>query len=501
MNMKQKENQKVMTKLIKKNKSIIITFILVFVISLLFPFSGDDWQWKFQGWDTIKSFYANEYLNGRYLGNIFIVIMSKNSIIRGLFIAGILTAIVEIISRKTKTEYSFIWSIILLMPLVIFRQTIPWASGFTNYVISTLFLLIDIEILKKAYSNKFSISKIIFSSFLFYASCLFIENQTICLVLALFILNIMYFIKNKAINKSLIVLFFSTILGTITMFYHPAYFKVIDGTDGYRTFANGITGIFITVSTNLETTIHRFLIFESLAIMILITLLMFIYYFKNNGKYIERRKTILNLLFIYQFLYIMYSLIYHLNPDWRILLSYTSIFNTLISLIYCIVILISTCLIYRKKDLKELLINYISIIALVAPLCVVTPVGGRNFFAIYIIEVILVCNLYQLAEIKNLKVISNISKLTLLVLVTYYVSIYGYIHYVDVQRINYIKEQSNLGKTEIDVPYLPYKEYIHGEGNFAYEYYGQIYKIAYNLNYDIKFNFMSYDTWKYQLKN
>lgn len=59
----------------------------------------------------------------------------------------------------------------------------------------------------------------------------------------------------------------------------------------------------------------------------------------------------------------------------------------------------------------------------------------------------------------------------------------------------------NLGKTEIDVPYLPYKEYIHGEGNFADEYYGQIYKIAYNLNYDIKFNFMSYDTWKYQLKN
>lgn len=487
-----------MIKLIKNNKRIIITFILVFIISLLFPFSGDDWQWKFQGLDTIKNFYANEYLNGRYLGNIFIVIMSKNSIIRGLFTAGILTAIVEIISKKTKTEYSFIWCIILFMPLVIFRQTIPWASGFTNYVISALFLLIDIEILKKTYSNKYSITKIIFSSFLFYASCLFIENQTVCLLLALFVLNIMYFIKNKAINKSMIILFVSTILGAITMFYHPAYFKVIDGTDGYRTFASSITGILSTISTNLETTIHRFLIFESLVIMILISLLMFIYYLKNKGKYAEKRKIILNLLFIYQFLYIVYSLVFHLNPDWHIMLSYTGMFNTLISIIYCIIILVSTCLIYNKNDLKDLLINYISIIALVAPLCVVTPVGGRNFFAIYILEVILVCNLYQLADIKNLKMVSNISKLTLLVLVVYYVSIYGYIHYVDVQRMNYIKEQNNLGMTEIDVPYLPYKEYIHGEGNFEDEYYGEIYKMAYNLNYNIKFNFMPYDTWRHQ---
>ena len=194
----------------------------------------------------------------------------------------------------------------------------------------------------------------------------------------------------------------------------------------------------------------------------------------------------------------MYSLVFHLNPDWHIMLSYTGMFNTLISIIYCIIILVSTCLIYNKNDLKDLLINYISIIALVAPLCVVTPVGGRNFFAIYILEVILVCNLYQLADIKNLKMVSNISKLTLLVLVVYYVSIYGYIRYVDVQRMNYIKEQNNLGMTEIDVPYLPYKEYIHGEGNFEDEYYGEIYKMAYNLNYNIKFNFMPYDTWRHQ---
>lgn len=69
-------------KFIKKYKRILISLIVIFLITLIFPFSGDDWQWKFQNWQTIKEFSINEYLNGRYLGNILVVIMTKNSILR-----------------------------------------------------------------------------------------------------------------------------------------------------------------------------------------------------------------------------------------------------------------------------------------------------------------------------------------------------------------------------------------------------------------------------------
>lgn len=483
------------SKFIQQHKRIILSLIIIFLITLIFPFSGDDWQWKFQNWQTIKEFPINEYLNGRYLGNILVVIMTKNSILRGLFMSIVLTTIGEIITRKTKVGLPFIWAIILCIPLVVFRQSIPWTSGFTNYVISTLFLLLDIITAEKLYNNEYHFPKVIASCFLFYASCLFIENLTIFLILATITLNIIYFCQNKKVNKALLLIFASTLLGALTMFIHPAYFKVLNGSDGYRTFGNSIKEIIEVMRTNLESVIHRFLIFECLVTMSLITVFMFVYYYKHKNNYKNKKAKIINLLFAYQLIFIVYSFLYHLNIDWQILLRYTVTFNTLISILYCITILVSACLIYSKKDLKDIIPYFIIIIGLTAPLCVVTPIGGRNFFAIYIMEVMLICSLYKKAEIKIDKIIMKASSLVLIVLVTYYISIYGYVYLVNNKRLNYIREQSSLGNTQIKVPYLPYKDYIHGEGNFDSEYYGPIYKIAYNLDPNIDFEFMPYDQW------
>lgn len=487
-------------KFIKKYKRILISLIVIFLITLIFPFSGDDWQWKFQNWQTIKEFSINEYLNGRYLGNILVVIMTKNSILRGIFMSVTLTAIGEIVTRKTKVGLPFIWAIFLCMPLVVFRQSVPWTSGFTNYVISSLFLLLDIIVAEKLYNNEYKKGQIIASCVLFYASCLFIENLTIFLLVATTILNIIYYIRHKKINISLIFILLSTIFGTLTMFIHPAYFKVIDGTDGYRTYGNNIKKLIETICYNFNSTIHRFVIFDNLAIMILITTFMYIYYFKNKDNYKNKKTLIINLLFVYQILYIIYSLIYHLNLNWRILLNYTEIFNTIISIAYCFVILVCAVLIYPKKEIKEILMYFIIIIGLVAPLCVVTPIGGRNFFAIYILEIMLVCTLYKKAKLNIDKILIKISSLIMLVLVVYYISVYGYVYVVNNRRLNYIKEQSSLGNTQIKVPYLPYKDYIHGEGNFDSEYYAEIYIIAYNLNPALSFDFVSYEQWLQEIK-
>ena len=131
--------------LIKKYKWEIISFCLVFLITCLFPYSGDDFSWMSINFDStlLEKLMYDSSINGRYLGNFLAILMCKNIIARGIIMSLTLTAIVYLLHRETKFSRIFIWLMFLLMPLEIFRQVIPWTSGFTNYVISTLFLLID----------------------------------------------------------------------------------------------------------------------------------------------------------------------------------------------------------------------------------------------------------------------------------------------------------------------------------------------------------------------
>lgn len=482
---------------INKNKRIIISLIIIFAISLVFPFSGDDWLWKTQTLQTIKNFATDPILNGRYLGNTVIILMAENRILRGLFMSIVLTFIVEIIARESKSKITFIWAIILCMPIVIFRESIPWASGFANYAISTLFLLIDIYLIRKIYDNKYSMLKILGSSVIFYASCLFVENITVFLMIAIIILNIMYIINNKRINKGLLFTFVGTLLGFLTMFMHPVYSNIADGADTYRSFGSGISGIINCITNNFSSIIYKHMIFDSIIIMILVTGLMLIYYIKNNRKL---KRPIVNLLFVYQILFISYAIIYHWSINWQILLSYTEYFNTIISIIYCFVLIATACLIYKKQEKKIILPYFIVIIGIIAPLCVVTPIGGRNFFSVYILETLIVCNLYKFANLKYDDIINKISTIVLLVLVTYFLSIYAYVYRIEDRRLNYIKEQSSLGNKVIKVPDLPYGAYIHTYGNFKSDYLSTVYKLSHGLDKDINFIYLPYDQWVIEIK-
>ena len=168
--------------LLKKYKWEIFSIIVIFFITMLFPYSGDDLSWGVNSLNNqlLHTLVSSTSLNGRYLGNIFVVIMCQNQILRGIIIAIVLTLIVYFISKETKTSKLIIWILILMMPLEMFRQTIPWSSGFTNYVISTLFLLgILITIRNLFYQKTRKTLLSLLGIIMVYCGCFFIENTYI----------------------------------------------------------------------------------------------------------------------------------------------------------------------------------------------------------------------------------------------------------------------------------------------------------------------------------
>ena len=74
---------------------IFVVFVALFCLCLLFPASGDDWYWgSSYGIDLLNSKFQN--LNGRYAGNLLVIILTRSDILRSLTISMLLCLIVHL---------------------------------------------------------------------------------------------------------------------------------------------------------------------------------------------------------------------------------------------------------------------------------------------------------------------------------------------------------------------------------------------------------------------
>ena len=143
----------------KKIVPFVVVFLFFGVLGYLFPYTNDDWAWGSSiGINRLNNFFAN--YNGRYLGNLLVILLTRFRIIRALVMAVILTLITflinKIIQKETENKTILLIAIFLmvLVPRPIFRQAIAWTSGFTNYVPPVLLILIWFYLSRNILDNK-----------------------------------------------------------------------------------------------------------------------------------------------------------------------------------------------------------------------------------------------------------------------------------------------------------------------------------------------------------
>ena len=443
-----------------EKKYLIITMLGIFIFTMLFPYSGDDWQWSVGelSIERIVGFSTNASLNGRYLGNIIVILLTKNRIIRAIIMSLTLTSIINIIKTKEKSHYLTVILLLLLMPKDVFKQGIVWSSGFANYSFSILLLLIALSMVQKLFAdNKFDTKMIIPSILVFYLSSLVIENLTIFLFLFLVILNIVYLIKNKKVNFNLLISLGSSLLGLLTM------------------FPNSIT--------------------NNLILFIILTIFMITYVYKNSNK--KKNTKLMYISLCFHVICLLYFILVKYNPDWVPLLKYSKIFNFSVSVLFIINLFVVLYLVYRSRAYNSLFICGV-IVGMVAPLFVVSPLGPRNFLLIYVLEALLVLDIYRISGFTlDYNKIKYLICIIVFVIVGYYVSIYGYITLVSVRRDNYVKEHvtsNNIENNILYIPNIPYEEYV-WVPNPSNEYYKSIYKYIFNVPVEVDLEFVDYKIW------
>lgn len=490
-----------MKEVLKKNRSLLIGIVAVFFLSLLFPYTGDDLQWSLTelSWNSFWALTKSPMVNGRYLGNLFVIVMTKNIFVRGIIISLVLGGIVYLIKKETEAPYILIWAMLILMPVAVWTQSIVWTSGFTNYVISTLFLLGILLLLRRNYLSKPNFLSIMSNFALVFLGSFFIENMTVFLVIVTSILNVVYFIKHKEINVALLGTLLASVLGTVLMFIQPAYHNVFTGEDTYRSFGNGIGGLIIRCFANYVFWVHRFTAFENVALITSITVLLAYYYHKNKSTYQRIQKQVLSLSFYVSFAFIIYIFLSRINLEWSQGLEHMKYVNATITSFYFITLFTQIILLFRnKKCFGKILIPLIVIVGLLAPLAIVSPIGPRNFFMIYVFEMVEVFYILKETGIDWERYKKYVSILLSIVFI-YYVSIYSYMSSVSVRRDHYVQYIANeTDASLVYVPILPYSNYAH-YSTYSDGYTSTNYKEYLGVRQDLELIFIEYDEWKLML--
>lgn len=439
-----------MKNFIKNNLHFIIFFISFFLIGFFIPYSHDDWFWGSNwGIEAFKNGFDN--VNGRYVGNLLALILTRSRLLRALFIAIILLAVVILISKICKkNKLAPYITIILLFTLSVYvlKQTVTWTAGFVNYVVPVVGILYFLYLNGLNDKPHFKKYTYLFMLPLGIINCLFMENLTLFNVLLALYFVVYPICKKEKPFKCNVLYLIGAIIGCIIMFTNKVYFQIAGGGDiyGNRSFDNTLYTFF----EKFVSIISKNLVFDNIFIILLVSICLL-----SIIKKAKEKKWLKNILTFVIFGYTSYAIIFNFIDMEYLFLNYTNIFNAFLTFIYIIAVFITT--IFIIKDNKTLLFLLICIVVMVAPLFVVNPIQSRCMFPPYILLIIYSLILMEKTNI-NFEKIKNEIKLFALFIIFTMLYIYGYVYIVDSNRIKHIEK--NIDKKEIEIINLPHRRYV-----------------------------------------
>lgn len=491
MNGMVKRMKKILT---NKKVRYALLFIGLCVLCYCFPFTHDDWAWgSDMGLERLHNHFDN--YNGRWAGNLVVIALTRSNLLKTIAMALTLTLIVFFIEKLVakKNNMIFYLGIFLLsaIPYLILRQAVVWTSGFANYVVATLFMLwyfyLNRNIVEEEYQDAWW--KMVLCFALGFIGTLFVEHVTVYLVvLALFML-VYHAIKYKKVKLSHVFFLIGTISGTILMFSNSVYGNISSGEDGYRSFA---FATFITSSLDsYQMTIYKELVFNNYVLNVLLSGCIIAYLTKIYKT--QEQKTIISILIAILVFFPLYSLIIRFQSI-SIFLKYTDTIHGSLVIIYILAIFISALFVKEQARRNKIIFALGSIAMLTAPLFVVTPIGSRCFFPMYILWIWIVLEYAALIIPKKEFPVVNWSILcATLTFFIYLFCVYGYICLTNTRRIEYIEKHQN--DTQLTLPKLPYKKYV-WYGEPSGDEFMERFKAYYGIKEETEIEFVSLGKWK-----
>ena len=449
-------------------------FAVLFALCMLFPYTEDDWAWGASvGTERLASFFDN--YNGRYLGNLSIILLARSRILRAAVMSAVYIAISVLISRtadKGNRGLFFITSALLLfVPRLIFRQVVAWSSGFSNYALPLPLFLICTALLIRAFDDKPRFGKAApIAAFLCAAAgSLFMENLTLAfLALPVLVMGYTLIIKKKVFLTHVTMLA-GAAAGAAIMFSNSAYHTISQGGDSYRTMPTGLGSLIAQAVENLCGKMSREACGYNtlLNVFLCAVLLLIMYRLAQKGALTGLRGCTLRISTAIVLVYTFYFIVRRIYTAWTVFMNLTAMFEAGFTVLFLLALFAIACFISDDKRRRMRLVFELAVFAvLTAPLLAVTPVESRCFFAGYVMLVIFAVELFVYSMSLGTQPVSwqglpqRAAMFLCACVLVFYFSIFTVVCYEDNRRINNVREQVAQGKTSVELEHLPYEGYM-----------------------------------------
>ncbi len=469
----------------KTNKRFFIWyFVILFAVltglSYLFAYSGDDFTWG-----TYSGLYKMEHwfkdYNGRYVGNILEIVATRVRPLRAVMEGALLTAIPMLITALADRQKKLIALVSTLLMLIcsreIFVQALVWAAGFFNYIPPLVAALLFAWFFKQVWYkkwNKHSVCATAIMLIVGFTFALCMENMTVFNVIVGIAAVIFVLVVRKevwAVNLGWLI---GSLSGMIVMFSNTGYADIYSGQDDYRTLG---FGGFLAKFINSLRNVFQYGMYQNLWLNIIMTVLLVWFVSRKIDSLDGKKRTLCLGMSVYTVMWTLYAALYALQVTtvtnevsfsvtdayyWQVLGTYTPYFNAVSGLLYLVCCFALLLWLGDGKAFRfRVIALYGALGTIITPLFIVTPIGPRNFFAGYVVQLLVVCFLLsELVADRKLPSIASASLIgAILVAVLFWTSIYSYIFKAEEQRKAYIAEQVAEGKETIEIIIWPYEAY------------------------------------------
>lgn len=440
-------------------KRIILIGSLLFFIYLFYntPLGHDEWKWAdLVSIELLKNGFQN--YNGRYLGNLFIMIVVRNTMARVLLLATGLVLMLHLMVRLTETEHSeysliFLLSFILLfiMPSTLYRQSLGWIAAYTNFIPPIILFLLWVKWLFDDRKRS-----PIFVFIIALSHQLFSEHNTILFWLIATGFLAIQLHKSKLVDSFCGISFLGATIGIVVMFSNSSYRRAASDDSGYKQIGQNLS--------ELSGKIERLFLtngFKNNSILLAIIAILLIVLISKR-KENTRRVIIAAILLSFATFFCIWM---NLNPNWQLFGHHkiTLIFTCLLSAIHSISVLVimSDTLVGVSK--YKTILFWTSSIVIMAPLLLADPIGARCFIATYVFQcltaLILLQELLDSSNYSKSAIISIALSIAIAISICY-CSIFSQVGSAMRSREEYIENAINTEKKVITLEKLPNSEYM-----------------------------------------